>query len=261
MTTATSQPYPSEESAPWLTIAGRPLYSRLIVGTEQYDSAELIRTVFANSNSELLIVAASLGDSSPGLPLSAVLSRLDGGMPIMISTTSLASSVSDAISIARLLRESLDVQSVKLDVRPDTLRSIPDNRLTIDAARILISEGFEVVPMITPDRVAAVELERIGCKALRLMAGPLRKGAGIANLQLMLSVKREVGVPCIGEGGVGTCSDVALMMQSGMDAVLVNTAIARSSNPPLMARAMRLAVAAGRDCYLAGRMPVETDPT
>jgi thiazole synthase len=227
------------------------------VGIERYDSPELIREVLAGADSELLIVTVGDRHTTLGLPLTAILGRLQDLNPTLVGTTCHAQSTGEAISVARLLKDSLGVNLIKLDVRPDEYRSLPDNAATIKAAEVLVREGFDVMPMLTPDPVAAAEAEKVGCCALRLLAGPLRSGLGVTNLAMMLAVKASVGVPCVGEGGVATASDAALMVERGIDAVLVNSAITKAGSPALMVRAMSHAVTAGRLCYVAGRMPVE----
>ena len=242
---------------PWLVLRNGALYSRLLVGIERYDSPEVIREVLEGANSELLIVTVGAGESERGLPLTVILDQLQDLSPTLVGTTCHAQSSDEAIAVARLLKDSLDVNLIKLDVRPDKHRSLPDNSATIKAAEVLLKDGFQVMPMITPDPIAAIELERIGCCAVRLLAGPLRSGLGVTNLQMMLAVKSSVSVPCVGEGGVATASDVASMVEHGLDAVLVNSAITKAGSSALMVRAMSHAVAAGRLCYLAKRMPVE----
>lgn len=227
---------------------------------EPHESPKIIHDVLHAAGAELVIVSASIDEKSQGIPIDSVLAEMADVSPILISTTSLAHTSSDAISIAQMLRKALGINLVKLDVRPDKTLSQPDNLETFRAAKILVQEGFEVIPMIFPDPIIAIKLQEVGCKALRLTAGHLKSGLGITNLQLMLATKSAVTIPCIGEGGIATVSDVALVMQSGFDAVLVNSAIAKAGNPRLMASAMRLAVTAARACYLAQRMPILSTP-
>lgn len=233
------------------------LYSRLLVGIERYDSPEVVREVLAGADSELLIVTVGDRHTTLGLPLTTVLDELQDLNPTLVGTTCHAQSAGEAVSVARLLRDSVGANLIKLDVRPDKYRSLPDNAATINAAEVLVRDGFDVMPMITPDPVVGVEAEKVGCCALRLLAGPLRSGLGVTNLEMMLAVKASVGVPCIGEGGVATASDAALMVERGIDAVLANSAITKARSPGLMVRAMSHAVTAGRLCYVAGRMPTE----
>lgn len=240
---------------PWLVLKDQRLRSRLIVGIEQYEDAAVIRDVLAESRSELLIVTTGDRTIGRGVPVDQIFAALGQPSPALIGTTSFAQSAKEAIATARVLRDALGISLVKLDVRPGGEQNWPDNGATIHASKILLDEGFDVIPMILPDPRAALELQEMGCCALRLLAGPIRSGLGVTNLELMMSVKSAVGVPCVGEGGIGNVYDVALLMQNGFDAVLVNSAIASSAHPARMARAMRYAVAAGRLCYLAKGMP------
>jgi thiazole synthase len=245
----------SSDGGPWLVVNNYNLRSRLIVGIEQYNSPEVVRDVFIGSNSELLIVTVDKRKVRRGLPLTALLDYLKDLSPVLVGTTCYAGSSDEAVLTARLLRDSLGVDLIKLDVRPDKDRSLPDNTATIKAAQVLTKEGFNIIPMIIPEPAAALELQRIGCCALRLLAGPVRSGLGVTNLQIMMAVKDAVSIPCIGEGGIATVADAAIIIQNGFDAVLVNSAITKAAEPGLMAKAMRHAVAAGRLCYLAGMHP------
>jgi thiazole synthase len=241
------------DDEPWLIVDGCRLHSRLILGIEQLDSPETIRDVLTDSMSELLIITVDPSGCRQGLALTSILDHVADLNLNVVGTTCHASADTEAVLIARLLRESLDITLVKLDVRPDADRSLPDTAATISAAQVLLRDGFSVIPMIQPDTDAAVELQERGCCALRLMAGRIRSGLGVTNLDAMLAVKAAVTIPCIGEGGIATVADAALIMQHGLDAVLVNTAITRAGSPRLMAKAMKEAVDAGRLGYLARR--------
>lgn len=229
---------------PWLKTNNVELTSRLMIGTEQYDSAEMIKDVTIAAGAELMIATINPLDRSSGVPIADVANAFDReNYPhIPVSTTSFVHSAAEAVETAQKLREMFDIKFVKLDVRNDSKQRWANNFEVIAAAKELLADGFDVMPMITPDPYAAEMLEDMGCCALRLSAGELGTGVGIYNYQVMKNVKEVVNIPCIGETGIINATEVTSLFDIGMDAVLVNSAIAQSPNPIYFAHAMRLAV-------------------
>lgn len=229
---------------PWLRIKKVELTSRLMIGTEQYDTAEMIRDVTIAAGAELLIATINPKDRSAGVAIADVDKAFDEKQYkyVSVSTTSFVNSAQEAIDTAMKLREMFDIEFVKLDVRNDVKQRWANNFDVITAAETLIREGFDVMPMITPDPYAAMKLQDMGCCALRLSAGELGTGRGIYNFQVMENVRSMVSIPCIGETGILNVTEVTQLFDIGMDAVLVNSAIAQARDPVAMATAMRLAV-------------------
>lgn len=229
---------------PWLRIKKVELTSRLMIGTEQYDTAEMIRDVTIAAGAELLIATINPKDRSAGVAIADVAKAFDEKQYkyVSVSTTSFVNSAQEAIDTAMKLREMFDIEFVKLDVRNDVKQRWANNFDVITAAETLIREGFDVMPMITPDPYAAMKLQDMGCCALRLSAGELGTGRGIYNFQVMENVRSMVSIPCIGETGILNVTEVTQLFDIGMDAVLVNSAIAQARDPVAMATAMRLAV-------------------
>ncbi|MFT6908925.1 MAG: thiazole synthase [Oleiphilaceae bacterium] len=230
------------QNKPWMIEKDIQLTSKLMVGTEQYDSAQMIRDVMVEANSELLIATINPEDRSSGVPLSDIVDLIGNHDTVPVITTSFAKSADEAITIACRLRESLGIKFLKLDIRNDEKQVYPNNKQTIEAANILLKEGFTVMPMILPDPHVAMTLQDMGCCAIRLMAGEIRGNKGIYNLYIMQEIKKMLNVPCVGEAGISTLADVVNLFSIGMDAVLVNTMIANAEDPILMAKAVRLAV-------------------
>ena len=183
------------------------------------------------------------------------LDHLDPSLQILPNTAG-CYSAEEAVRTARLAREALQTEWIKLEVIGDQTTLFPDNEQTLDAARILVKEGFVVLPYFTDDLIMAKKLLDAGCAAVMPLAAPIGSGLGVqnpANLRIMREQLPDATI--IVDAGVGTASDAAVAMELGMDAVLMNTAIAEAREPEQMATAMRLAVEAGRRAYLAGRMP------
>lgn len=239
---------------PWLTINGQQFYSRLLVGIEQYDSPVQIREILEATESQVFITTFDLESTRSSILLSDLACELPIQSYIWVGTTSFARSAKDALTTARLLQQSLGIQIIKLDVR--TQENFPSNAETISVARELLAEGLAVLPFIWPDHHDALELERLGCSAIRLMAAPVGSGRGLANANIIAPIIPQLRIPVIIEGGLATATDVSQAMELGADAVLINTALVKARNPLLMARAMKWAVEAGYLAYLAGRMPV-----
>jgi len=236
-----------------LVIGDRVFNSRLIIGTGKYRSYEEMKAAHHSSGAEMVTVAVRrvpLDRSSESF-----LDHLDGSLQILPNTAG-CYTADDAIRTARLAREALQTDLIKLEVIGDQTTLFPDNEQTLAAARILVGEGFVVLPYFTDDLIMARKLLDAGCPAVMPLAAPIGSGLGIqnpANLRIMREQLPDATI--IVDAGVGTASDAAIAMELGADAVLMNTAIAEAQDPARMATAMKLAIEAGRLAYLAGRMP------
>jgi len=234
-------------------VGEREFSSRLIVGTGKYRSFEEMKAAHAASGAEMVTVAVRR------VPLDrkaeSFLDHLDPGLVILPNTAG-CYTAEEAVRTARLAREALQTDLVKLEVIGDQVTLFPDNEQTLEAARILVGEGFVVLPYFSDDLVMAKKLLDAGCAAVMPLAAPIGSGLGVqnpANLRIMREQLPDALI--IVDAGVGTASDAAVAMELGADAVLMNTAIAEAQDPGRMATAMRLAIEAGRHAYLAGRMP------
>src|SRR5947209_4287516 len=234
-------------------VAGRAFGSRLIVGTGKYRSFEEMKAAHRASGAEMVTVAVRR------IPLDrkteSFLDHLDPKLTILPNTAG-CYTADEAIRTARLAREALQTELIKLEVIGDQTTLFPDNEQTLEAARVLVGEGFTVLPYFTDDLIMAKKLLDAGCAAVMPLAAPIGSGLGVqnpANLRIMREQLPDATI--IVDAGVGTASDAAIAMELGMDAVLMNTAIAEARDSEQMATAMRLAVEAGRRAYLAGRMP------
>jgi thiazole synthase len=228
--------------------------SRLITGTGKYESFEQNLACAEAAGAEMITVALRRVDldAPEGQRLFDVISP--DRFKILPNTAG-CYSVEDAITTAHLGRELLDTDLVKLEVIGDERTLFPDVAATLEAAKILIADGFTVFPYITDDPVACQRLEAMGCPAVMPLAAPIGSGLGIRNPANLRIILETVEVPVIVDAGVGTASDAAIAMELGATAVLMNTAIAHAKEPVAMARAMKLGVEAGRLAYLSGRMP------
>ena len=243
-----------------LVIAGRSFTSRLIVGTGKYkDVTETERAIDA-SGAEIVTVAlrrVDVKDRSGGSLMSLLLRKKWTILP----NTAGCFTADDAVRTLRLARElGLNGDGsaplmVKLEVIGDPKTLYPDNEQTLEAAKILVKEGFVVLPYCIDDPIICRKLEDVGCAAVMPLAAPIGSGLGIRNPHNLSIILEHAKVPVIVDAGVGTASDAAIAMELGCDGVLMNTAIAHATNPVLMAEAMREAVLAGRKARNAGRMP------
>jgi thiazole synthase len=235
------------------SVGGRVFTSRLIIGTGKYRSYEQMRSAHEASGAQMVTVAVRrvpLDRSSESF-----LDHLDPALQILPNTAG-CYSAEDALRTARLAREALQTDLVKLEVIGDQTTLFPDNEQTLEAARILVKEGFIVLPYFNDDLIMAKKLLDAGCAAIMPLAAPIGSGLGVqnpANLRIMREQLPDATI--IVDAGVGTASDAAVAMELGADAVLMNTAIAEAQDPARMATAMKLAIEAGRLAYLAGRMP------
>jgi thiazole synthase len=235
-------------------LGDRDFTSRLIIGSGKYDSFEINRACAEAAGAEMVTVALRRTrlDAPKG---EGLLDHLPPDRFTILPNTAGCYTVEDAVTTARMGRELLDTTLVKLEVIGDERTLFPDVPATLEAARILIAEGFTVLPYVTDDPVACQRLAALGCPAVMPLAAPIGSGMGIRNPANLRIILETVEVPVIVDAGVGTASDAAVAMELGATAVLMNTGIAGAKDPLKMARAMRLAVEAGRLAYEAGRMP------
>ncbi|MEX2528425.1 MAG: thiazole synthase [Gemmatimonadota bacterium] len=239
---------------PGLTVAGRTFRSRLMVGTGKYaDNATMIRAIEA-SGAEVVTVAVRRVDLDRTKE-EGVLYHLDPERFFLLPNTAGCYTAKEAIRYARLGRAAGMTDFVKLEVIGDENTLLPDLHATLEAARILVDEGFKVMAYTTDDLVTALRLEDAGCVAVMPLASPIGSGLGLVNPFYIREIKRRLQVPVIVDAGVGTASDACVTMEQGVDGLLMNTAIAAARDPISMGRAMRLATEAGRLAFLAGRMP------
>lgn len=235
------------------SLAGKTFSSRLIIGTGKYRSYKEMQSAHAASGAEMVTVAVNR------VPLDrkseSFLDHLDPKMQILPNTAG-CYDADHAVRTARLAREALDTNWIKLEVIGDPVTLLPDNEQTLEAARVLLKEGFIVLPYFSDDLIMARKLIDAGCPAVMPLAAPIGSGLGVqnpANLKIMREQLPEATI--IVDAGVGVPSDASIAMELGADAILMNTAVAESRDPEKMAAAMKLGVEAGRLAYLAGRMP------
>jgi thiazole synthase len=239
-----------------LTIAGTTYNSRLLVGSGKYRDLEETRLATEASGAEIITVAirrTNIGQN-PGEP-----NLLDVVPPekyTILPNTAGCYTAEDAVRTCRLARELLDGHDlVKLEVLGDEKTLFPDVTATLEAATILVRDGFKVMVYTNDDPIMAKRLEEVGCVAVMPLAAPIGSGLGIRNPYNILTIIENARVPILVDAGVGTASDAAIAMELGCDGILMNTAIAGAKDPVLMASAMKKAVEAGREAFLAGRMP------
>ncbi len=245
---------PETAAADTLEIAGKRYQSRLIVGTGKYrDFNETKRAIEASGAEMVTVAVRRVNITDPDKE--NLLDYLDPTRFTILPNTAGCYTAEDAVRTARLAREAGVGNLLKLEVIGDERTLFPDVPATIEAAKILVRDGFAVLPYINDDPIAAKRLEDIGCAAVMPLAAPIGSGLGIRNPYNIRIILEHSRVPVIVDAGVGTASDAAIAMELGCDAVLMNTAIAGAKDPILMAHAMRLGVEAGRKSFLAGRMP------
>lgn len=230
--------------------------SRLMVGTGKYPSNDVAQRAIEASGAEVVTVAVRRVNLDRDAE-DSFWSSLDLDRYTLLPNTAGCYSIDDAVRTAMLAREVGFGDLVKLEVIGDAKTLYPDNGQTIEAAKILIEEGFTVLPYVSDDLIVCRTLQDLGCPAVMPLGAPIGSGLGIRNTVSIRLIKEAMEVPVIVDAGVGTASDVALAMELGCDAVLLNTAIAGSGDPVLMASAMRDACRAGRAAYRAGRIPAK----
>jgi len=238
-----------------LVIAGRSFQSRLIVGTGKYPTHQVMAQAHAASGADMVTVAVrrvNLTDKTK----ESLIDYIDQSTIFILPNTAGCYTADEAIRTARLGREVGLSNWVKLEVIGDERTLFPDNVALLEATRVLVSEGFVVLPYTNDDPVVCRKLEEAGAAAVMPLGAPIGSGLGIQNRNNIRIIKEQSRVPVIVDAGVGTASDAAIAMELGADGVLMNTAIALATDPVSMARAMRLAVEAGRLAFESGRIPM-----
>src|SRR5689334_24604539 len=236
------------------TIAGRTFRSRLIVGTGKYSSFAVMAQAHAASGADMVTVAVrrvNISDRSR----ESLLDYIDTERMFILPNTAGCYTADEAVRTARLGREAGLSNWVKLEVIGDERTLFPDNEALIEATKVLVSEGFVVLPYTNDDPIACRKLEAAGAAAVMPLGAPIGSGLGIQNANNIRIIREQARVPVIVDAGVGTASDATIAMELGADGVLMNTAIAGAQEPIAMAEAMRHAVIAGRLAWLAGRIP------
>jgi thiazole synthase len=244
---ASLDPYP-------LTIAGREFRSRLLVGTGKYSSNAAMMDAIEASGAEVVTVAVRRVDLSRANE-EGILHHLDPERFFLLANTAGCYSADEAIRYARLARAAGFNEWIKLEVIGDQETLLPDTAGLLEATKTLAAEGFKVMAYSNDDLITALRLEEAGAVAVMPLASPIGSGLGMLNQYAIRTIKRRLQVPVIVDAGVGTASDACLVMEQGVDGILMNTGIAAATDPVRMATAMRQAVESGRLAYLAGRMP------
>ena len=239
-----------------LDVSGRKFESRLLVGTGKYKDLLETEAAIRASGANIVTVAirrVNIGQNADEPNLLDVISPNEF---TILPNTAFCYTADEAVRTCLLARELLDGHSlVKLEVLGDQQTLYPNVTETLDAAKQLVKEGFEVMVYTSDDPIIAKQLEEIGCVSVMPLAAPIGSGLGVQNKYNLMTIIENAGIPVIVDAGVGTASDAAIAMELGCEGVLMNTAIAQAKNPVLMASAMKKGVEAGREAFLAGRMP------
>jgi len=237
-------------------IAGKTYHSRLLVGSGKYRDLEETRLATEASGAEIITVAIRRTNIGQNPDEPNLLDVVPPSQYTILPNTAGCYTADDAVRTCRLARELLDGHRlVKLEVLGDEKTLYPDVTATLEAAEILVKDDFDVMVYTSDDPILAKRLEDIGCVAVMPLAAPIGSGLGIQNRYNILTIVENANVPILVDAGVGTASDAAIAMELGCDGVLMNTAIAGAQNPVLMASAMKKAIEAGREAFLAGRIP------
>lgn len=240
----------------FFTVAGKHYHSRLLVGTGKYRDLEETRLAIEASGAQIVTVAIRRTNIGQHADEPNLLEVISPEQYTILPNTAGCYSAQEAIRTCRLARELLGGHKlVKLEVLADQKTLFPDVAETCAAAELLVKEGFDVMVYTNDDPIAAKKLEEIGCIAVMPLAAPIGSGLGIRNPHNILTIVENAKVPILVDAGVGTASDAAIAMELGCDGVLMNTAIAAAKKPVLMASAMKKGIEAGREAFLAGRMP------
>jgi thiazole synthase len=248
----------NEKQSDRFSVAGREFTSRLLVGTGKYRDMEQTREAILASGAEIVTIAVRRTNMGQNQDEPNILEVLPPSEFTYLPNTAGCYDAQTAIRTCRLARELLDGHNlVKLEVLGDEKTLFPDVIQTLEAAEVLIKDGFDVMVYTNDDPIVAKRLEEMGCVAVMPLAAPIGSGLGIRNRLNIRTIVENARVPVLVDAGVGTASDAAVAMELGCDGVLMNTAIAAAQNPVLMASAMNKAIQAGREAYLAGRMPAK----
>jgi len=247
---------PEKSGADDLVVDGKSYKSRLLVGTGKYKDLEQTRQAIEASGAQIVTVAIRRTNIGQNKGEPNLLEYIPPERYTILPNTAGCYDADSAVRTCRLARELLGGHSlVKLEVLGDQKTLFPDIPATLAAAEILVKEGFRVMVYTNDDPIMALRFEKIGCVAVMPLAAPIGSGLGIRNPYNIRTIVENAGVPILVDAGVGTASDAAIAMELGCHGVLMNTAIAEAKNPVLMASAMKKAIEAGREAYLAGRMP------
>src|SRR5690348_892072 len=253
MNTAVKHP---PDTADTFTVAGKTFRSRLLIGTGKYKDLEETRRAVEASGAEIVTFAVRRTELGKGKGEPTLLDVLPPSQYTFLPNTAGCYNAADAVRTCRLARELLDGHTlVKLEVLGDEKTLYPDVTETLKAAETLIKEGFQVMVYTTDDPLVAKRLEDMGCVAVMPLGAPIGSGLGIRNPYNIATIVEQARVPILVDAGVGTASDAAIAMELGCDGVLMNTAVALAQDPVLMASVMKKAIEAGREAYLAGRIP------
>jgi thiazole synthase len=248
----------SETRKDTFTIAGREYHSRLLVGTGKYKDMKETREAIKASGAEIVTIAVRRTNIGQNKDEPNILEVVPPEKYTILPNTAGCYDADTAVRTCKLARELLDGHNlVKLEVLGDEKTLFPDVIQTLKAAEELIADGFDVMVYTNDDPIVARELEQLGCIAVMPLAAPIGSGLGIRNKLNIQTIVENAKVPILVDAGVGTASDAAVAMELGCDGVLMNTAIAAAQNPVLMASAMKKAIEAGREAFLAGRMPAK----
>ena len=239
-----------------IKIADKEFSSRLMIGSGKYTSYEVMEQALKASGADIITVAIRRVDmKAPGHE--NILEHIDTSKYWILPNTAGCATVEEALRVARLSRAMGINNWIKLEVIPDPKYLMPDPIATLEAAKILIDEGFVVLPYINPDPILAKRLEEIGCATVMPLASPIGTGQGVKTLENIKIIIEQAQVPVVVDAGLGVPSEASLVMEQGADFCLVNTAIALAEDPVKMAEAFKLGVQAGRAAYEAGRIPVK----
>src|SRR5688572_6929578 len=248
----TTHPHPDDS----LVIAGKTYRSRLLTGTGKFKDLDETRRATEAAGAQIVTVAIRRTNVGQSKDEPNLLDVLPPDRYTILPNTAGCYTADDAVRTCRLARELLDGHSlVKLEVLGDQKTLYPDVVQTLAAAELLVKDGFDVMVYTSDDPILARRLEEIGCVAVMPLAAPIGSGLGVQNKYNLIEIVENAKVPIIVDAGVGTASDAAIAMELGCHGVLMNTAIAGAKNPVLMASAMKKAVEAGREAFLAGRIP------
>ncbi|MCX7942959.1 MAG: thiazole synthase [Deltaproteobacteria bacterium] len=236
-----------------LVIANREFRSRLMIGTGKFASSELLKSALQSSGAEIVTVAIRRVDISN--KEEPILKAIDRGRYFLLPNTSGARDAKEALKVAQIAREILETDWIKLEVTPDPRSLLPDPVETYLAAKMMIEDGFVVLPYMPADPILAKRLEDLGCATVMPLGSPIGSNRGIRTEDAIRMIIENSSVPVVVDAGIGAPSHAAYAMEMGADAVLVNTCIATAKDPVLMAEAIRDAVIAGRKAFIAGIPP------